>query len=45
MAKVDNMFIPKFIPNDLPWHQRDGFMTWYDQNKFNEFLEDTDDYF
>lgn len=43
--KVENTFIPKFIPNDLPWHQRDGLMTWHDQNKCNNFLEDTDEHF
>ena len=41
--KVDNKFIPKYVPNDLPWHQRDGHMTWYDQNKCNDFLEDTNE--
>ena len=40
--KVDNKFIPKFIPNNLKWFEHDGLDTWYLQNKCNEFLEDTD---
>ena len=43
--KVDNTFIPKFIPNNVPWYDRDGLNTWYEQNKCNEFLENTDHHF
>ena len=43
--KVDNTFIPKFISNNVPWYDRDGLNTWYEQNKRNEFLENTDHHF
>ena len=43
--KFDNRFIPKYIPNDLPWYERDGLDTWYQQNKCNDFLRDTDENF
>ena len=39
---ADNVFIPKYVPNNLKWYERDGFDTWYLQNKCIEFLEDTD---
>ena len=40
--KIDNTYIPKFVPNNLPWYERDGLNTWYKQNKCNNFLEDPD---
>ena len=43
--KFDNIFIPKFVPNNLPWYERDGLNTWHEQNKCNGFLEDPDQYF
>ena len=43
--EVGNKFIPKFVPNDLKWHERDGLDTWNQQNKFNEFINNTDNYF
>ena len=43
--KVDNRFVPNYVPNNLPWHERDGLMTWYDQVKCQEFLENTDSHF
>ena len=24
--KLDNKFFPSYVPNDLPWHKRDGLM-------------------
>ena len=33
-----NSYVPKFIPKDLPWYERDGLMTWYDQMKCEDFL-------
>ena len=38
--KVYSTFIPKFAPNNLPWYERDGLNTCYEQNKCNDFLED-----
>ena len=26
--KVDNVFVPKFIPNNLKWYECDGLNTW-----------------
>ena len=43
--KADNHFVPTYVPKDLPWHQRNGLMTWYDQVKCEEFLENTDKHF
>ena len=40
--RANNEFIPKYVPNNLKWYERDGLGTWYLQNKCNEFLEDTD---
>ena len=41
----DNKFIPKYVPNNLKWCERDGLDTWYLQNKCNVFLIDTDEHF
>ena len=41
----DNCFIPKYIPGDLKWYERDGLDTWYLKNKCDEFLENTDLHF
>ena len=43
--KVDNTFVPKFIPDNLKQYERDGLETWYLRNKCSEFLEDTDSHF
>ena len=45
MWKVDNKFVPKFIPDNLKQHQRDGLETWYLRNKCSEFLEDSNSHF
>ena len=37
--------IPKYIPKNLKWYERDGLETWYLEGKCNDFLEDTDNYF
>ena len=44
MVKFDSKFIPKYIPNDLKWYERDGLDTWYFQNKSNDFINDTDEH-
>ena len=43
--KVTNIFIPKFVADNLKWHERDGLETWYRKNKCDDFLHDTDDDF
>ena len=46
MAKIiDKTYLPKFVPNNLPWYERDGLNTWHEQNKCNDFLEDSDKHF
>ena len=42
--EVGNTLIPKFVPSDLKWYERDGLDTWYLQNKCNEFINNTDTY-
>ena len=37
--KVDNVFVPKFISNNLKWYERDGLSIWYQQGKCQDFLE------
>ena len=41
----DNKFIPKYVPNDLKWYEKDGLDTSYLQNKCAGFLMDTDEHF
>ena len=43
--KVDNTFVPKFLPNNLKWYERDGLEMLYLHNKCSEFLEETDSHF
>lgn len=42
---ADNCFVPKYVPKDLPWYEREGLLTWYEQTKCEHFLEDTDTHF
>ena len=41
----DKTFIPKYVPNDLKWYEKDGLDTWYLKNKCDDFLMDTDEHF
>ena len=43
--KVDNRFVPTFVPNDLPRYERDGLMTQYEQVKYQEFLQNIGSHF
>ena len=45
MSKPKNTYVPKFIPKNLSWYERDDLMTWYDQIKCKNFLRDTDQHF
>ena len=27
--EATNNFIPKYVPGDLKWHEKDGLETWY----------------
>ena len=40
-----NKYVPDFVPSNLQWYKRDGFMTWYDQVKCETFLEDVNKHF
>lgn len=39
---VFNNYVPEYVPENLPWYEKDGLLTWYDQAKCKEFLEDPD---
>ena len=43
--KVDNVYIPKYVSDNLKWYERDGLDTWYLKNKCDVFLQDTDLHF
>lgn len=45
MSKLMNSYVPKFVPKDVPWYERDGLMAWYDEIKCEDFLRDTDKHF
>lgn len=34
-----------FVPQDLKWYEKDKLMTWYDQGKCKDFLQDLDSHF
>ena len=48
MAKRTNSFVPKYVPENFPWFERDGHgttrpnVTWYDQAKCADFLRNMD---
>lgn len=33
IKKIDNRFIPTYVPKNLPWYKREGLLKWYDQNQ------------
>ena len=39
-----NNYIPEFVPEDLPWYERDGLMTHIDQMKHKGFISDPGPY-
>ena len=40
-----NAYIPRFVPKGLPWYERNGLITCYDQGQCEVFLRDTDKHF
>ena len=44
MAKYSN-YVPEYVLPDLPWYERDGLMTWYNQAKSQEFLRNSKEHF
>ena len=43
--KFQNNYIPKYVPSDLNWYERDRLMTYIDQLKYEEFIKDIDGHF
>ena len=41
----DNVFIPKYVPQNLVWYEKDRLETWYRQIKCEQFLNSTDLHF
>ena len=39
-----NKHIPEVVPEDLPWYERDGLLTYIDQLKYKQFTFDPDVY-
>ena len=37
-----NNYIPKYVPEDLPWYERDGLLTYIDQLKYKKFIFEPD---
>ena len=37
-----NDYIPKYVPEGLPWYERDSLLTYIDQLKYKEFISDPD---
>ena len=44
-SKPSNTYVPKYVPENLPWYECDGLMMWYDQGKCADFLKDTNKLF
>ena len=38
MNRYTNTLIPKYIPKNLKWHEKDGLDTWYLEGKCNVFF-------
>ena len=33
-----NKYIPKYVPEDLPWYETDGLLIYIDQLKYKNFI-------
>ena len=38
-------YVPGFVSYDVKWYERDGLLTWYDQMKYERFLQDVNNHF
>ena len=38
-------YVSGFVSNDVKWYERDGLLTWYDQMKYERFLQDVNNHF
>ena len=45
MTNYANNYIPKYVPDNLEWYERDGLMTYIDILKYDNFIKDTDSHF
>ena len=43
--KLVNSYIPVYAPSNLKWYKRDGLLTYIDQLKYKEFIENPDEHF
>ena len=41
---LTNTYIPEVEPLNLPYYERDGLLTYYDQMKYKGFLDESDSY-
>ena len=44
MSKFCCKYNPDYWPSDLPWYERYGLMTWYDQIKYTKFSRNPDEH-
>ena len=44
-SNCTNNYVPEYVPQDLPWYERDGLITWYDQVKCQKFLRNSNKHF
>ena len=35
-----NKYIPKYVPEDLPWNEKNGLLSYKDQLKYKDFISD-----
>ena len=40
-----NKYVPDYVLENLPWCKRDGLLTWYDQAKCKDFLDNIGEHF
>lgn len=45
MSHCSNNYILEYVLPNHPWYERDGFMTWYDQVKYEDFLKNCKQHF
>lgn len=40
-----NNYIPQYVPDNLPWYERGGLITYINKVKYENFMKDTDKHF
>ena len=38
-------YVLEYVPDNLPWYERDGLLTYIDQLKYKKFCENRDEHF